>query len=62
MKTIGDMLQRIDALRVTKDVTQWEDDFIGSCLETSRNGSLTAHLSGKQVEIIERIFNKHFAA
>lgn len=61
MKDIGTMLQQIDGLRGTKDVNQWESDFIESCMETSQNDKITSHLSSKQVEIVERIWRRHFA-
>ena len=60
-KSIGTMLKLIDGLCGTKDCSPWEESFIKSCMETSKNGTLTAHLSGKQVEIIERIHDKNFA-
>ena len=60
MKTIGVMLQLLDGLRGTKDISSWEDQFIASCMHTSKQGTLTAHLSGLQVEKIEQIYQKHF--
>lgn len=60
MKSIGQMLETIDGLRGTKDVTAWEDEFIGSCMSKYGARKLSCQLSAKQVEIIERIFNKHF--
>lgn len=58
--TIGHMLETIDGLRGTKDINQWEDDFITSCMSTYGDRKLSTHLSDKQVEIIDRIFHKHF--
>ena len=62
MKSIGKMLESINGLRGTKDVSSWESSFIENCvtkyLEAGRDSSV---LSDKQVEIIDSIFNKHFA-
>ena len=60
MKSIGAMLQAVSGLLGTKDVSEWEAGFIRNCMETSQNGKLTAHLSDKQVEIIDTIHSKHF--
>lgn len=61
MKSIGAMLQAVSGLLGTKDISEWEAGFIRNCMETSKGGTLTSHLSDKQVEIVETIFSKHFA-
>lgn len=61
MKSIGKMLETIDGLRGTCDVSEWEDQFITSCVQSAKSKGTTSQLTGKQVEIIERIHNKHFA-
>lgn len=61
MASIGIMIQRIEGLAGTKDVTQWESEFINSVVEKTFGGKQTVCLSAKQVEIVERIHNKHFA-
>lgn len=61
MKSIGQMLELIDGLRGTKDVNAWEESFIESCMTTYGPRKLSNQLSAKQVEIIERIYRKHFA-
>ena len=61
MKSIGQMLETIDGLRGTKDITPWQDSFIESCMTTYGARKLSNQLSYKQVEIIERIYNKHFS-
>lgn len=55
MVSIATMVKQIAGLAGTKDVTQWENDFIASIAR--RNTSLTE----KQIEIVERIWRKHFA-
>lgn len=61
MTTINTMVKRIAGLAGTKDVTPWEDDFIASVVEKTRNGDDTRPLTEKQIEVIERIHDKHFA-
>lgn len=61
MKSIGQMIKQLDGLRGTKDVTDWESRFIKSVVGWSQNGECTKVLSSKQVEVIERIYRKHFA-
>ena len=61
MTSIGIMIQRIKGLHGTKDVTDWESRFIGSVWCKTDQGKDTTCLSPKQIEIIERIHDKHFA-
>lgn len=61
MKSIATQIEQIDALRGTNDVTPWEDEFITSIVERVAKTKDTRTLSARQVEIIERIWEKHFA-
>ena len=54
-------VKRIAGLVGTKDVSDWEDDFIQSVLERTRNGYDTRPLTEKQIDVIDRIFRKNFA-
>lgn len=58
--SIGTMVKTITGLQGTKDVSDWEEEFIESVSERSSNGENTKMLSAKQIEIIERIYNKHY--
>jgi hypothetical protein len=62
MTTINTMVKRISGLAGTSDVTDWEDDFINSIVEQSDDGDDTSSLTEKQINVIERIFKKHFSA
>lgn len=56
MKSVQQMLATVCGMIDTKDLTTWENAFLKSV------NSLPSHaLSSKQVECIERIYNKHFA-
>jgi hypothetical protein len=59
--SIGNMIKRIAGLQGTRDVNEWEDGFIGSMVDRTEGGKEATGLSAKQIENIERIFNKHFA-
>lgn len=61
MKSIGVMIKQVESLINTDDLTTWENDFISSvCAQVKANKSSTANLSNKQVEIVQRVYNKHF--
>lgn len=61
MTSLGTMIKRIEGLCGTRDVSDWETSFIASVVEKTLSGQRTTGLSAKQIEIIERIHNKHFA-
>lgn len=61
MKSLAMKIEQIDGLRGTKDVTPWENDFITSVVKRLPANKDTRGLSVKQVEIIERIWERHFA-
>ena len=61
MPSINAMVKRIEGLSGTNDVTEWEDDFIDSVVEKTDHGKDVSRLSDKQLETVQRIFNKHFA-
>ena len=61
MKSLGAMLEQIHGLCDTKDVNTWENDFIKSCMGTYGPRKLSCQLSGRQAEVIDRIWRKHFA-
>lgn len=61
MKSLAVMIEQIDGLTGTNDVTPWEDEFITGIVERLPANKDTRGYSAKQVEIIERIWGKHFA-
>jgi hypothetical protein len=62
MKSIGQMLEQCDGLRDTKDISHWENTFLTDMLERYLLAKKsTSEFSDKQVEIIHRIYNEHFA-
>lgn len=60
--SIGTMIEQLDGLRDTDDLSEWELGFATNIIERY----LVAHkdsrcLSAKQVECVEKIWKKHFA-
>jgi hypothetical protein len=60
MKSIGAQIEQLYALVGGEDLTKWEEEFIESINMWSKQGTHTSGLSEKQVEIITRIYRKHF--
>ena len=62
MTSVGTMIVRISGLGI-REVSDWENTFIRSIVEkyNARDKSKAMELTQKQIEIIERIHNKHFA-
>jgi hypothetical protein len=61
MKSIAQKLQQCEGLIGTKDVTDWESEFLGSVLERSNGGKDTTTLTTRQVDVIEGIYRRNFA-
>ena len=62
MVTVGKMIETLDGLRDTKDVTPWENQFLTDILQKyllAKND--TRGFSSKQVDLVARIYDKHFA-
>lgn len=55
------MLEQVSGMIDTKDLNDWEHEFVTSVWERSEKGKRPDKLSSKQVEILERIWKKHFA-
>lgn len=61
MTTLNTMVKRVSGLLDTKDLSDWEDEFIHSVVEKTKGGDNTSSLTEKQIDVLERIHNKHFA-
>ncbi len=61
MASLNTMVQRVSGLLDTKDLSDWESDFVRSVAQKTGNGHNTTSLTEKQIDVLERIFNKHFA-
>lgn len=60
--SLGTKIEQLDGLRDTKDLSEWENGFVTSILERYLvAGRDTRMLSSRQVDVIERIWGKHFS-
>lgn len=63
MASLSIMIEQIDGMRGTTDLTAWETEFVASVVARYLSANKdTRSLSGKQAEIVERIWAKHFSA
>jgi hypothetical protein len=60
--TLNTQVKRIAGLAGTTHVTEWEESFIESILEKTKQGDDTRSLTDRQITVIERLFKQHFAA
>ena len=54
------MIDRLEGLLDTDDLSQWEQEFVRKMAEVIEEGQLI-RISGKQVAALEQLHNKHFA-
>ena len=62
MASLNNMVKRCAGLIGTDDVSEWESNFLASIVEKTQGGDNTTSLTEKQIDVLERIHNKHFAA
>lgn len=60
MPSLNTMVKKCAGLIGTKDVSDWEDDFLRSILAKTKNGDNTTSLTEKQIDVLERIHDKNF--
>lgn len=61
MTTINTMVKRCMGLIDTTDVSDWESDFLQTIAERTRDGDDTSRLTERQIDVLDRIFRKHFS-
>jgi len=60
--SIGTMIEQLDGLRDTDNLSEWEQGFVTNIVERyvmARKD--TRWMTGKQVDVVDRIWRKHFA-
>jgi hypothetical protein len=62
MAAINTMVKKCAGLIDTKDISDWENRFLKSIDEKSKNGENTTVLSTAQVEKLEEIHGRHFSS
>ena len=61
MKSLGTMVQQLEAMLGTNDLTAWEDSFVRNIVERSDHGKQTGKLTINQIARMEELYRKHFA-
>ena len=60
MKSLAQMITQVEGLHDTGDLTDWENEFVGSLIESDAKSD-TTQMSPRQVEQVGRIYRAHFA-
>ena len=61
MASLNTQVRQVSGLLDTKDLSDWEQDFVASVARQTNDGNNTSSLTEKQIECLERIHSKHFA-
>jgi hypothetical protein len=61
MKSLGAIVQQLEGLLDTPELTAWEDGFVRNIVERSDHGRHTGVLSINQIARMEELYRKHFA-
>ncbi len=61
MTSLNTKVKQILGLQDTTDLNGWENGFVESIAKFTKNGERTTGLSDERIEIIEKIWSKHFA-
>lgn len=61
MASLNNMVKRCAGLIGTKDVSDYEDEFLKSIVKRTDEGDNTTSLTEKQIDVLERIYEKNFA-
>lgn len=61
MTAINTMVKRVSSLINTRDVTPWENEFIQRVVRQTSDGDNTTSLTAKQIDVLERLFSRHFS-
>jgi hypothetical protein len=61
MASTNTKIKQINGLTDTKDLNDWENDFVKSIYERTGGGTTPAQLTDRQLENVEKIWKKHFA-
>jgi len=61
MTALNTQVKRVSGLLDTHDLTDWEDGFVRTVVRQTNDGDNTTSLTEKQIDVLESIFNKHFA-
>lgn len=60
MASLNVMVKKCAGLVGTKDVTDWEDDFLKNIVQRTKEGDDTTSLTEKQIDVLTKIHDKNF--
>jgi hypothetical protein len=60
MASLNAMVKKVAGLANTRDVNDWENQFINRVVELTKNGTNTSMLTEAQVDKLEQLHDKHF--
>jgi len=61
MTSTTTMIRRLSGLLDTRDLTEWEQQFVHHSLVEKLNAGKVTSLTERQVETLERLHGRHFA-
>jgi hypothetical protein len=59
--SLGTKVKQLEGLLDTKDLSDWENNFLHSVSVRTDCGRVTTGLSDKQIERLDELWGKHFA-
>ena len=60
MKSVGAMIQQLEALISTGDLNAWESQFMTNLVVRTVHGRDTGQLSERQIARLTELYQKHF--
>ncbi len=61
MASLNTMVKAVSGMLDTHDLSDWENGFVRSVVDGTKQGDDTRSLTEKQIEVLTRIYEKHFA-
>lgn len=61
MASLNTMVRKVAGMADTKDLTAWENKFVKNIVAQTDEGNNTSSLTENQVDVLERIYDRHFA-
>lgn len=62
MASLNAMVLSVSGMVDTNDLNAWENEFVQSIVEQTDEGKDTRTLTEKQIDVLTRIYRKHFAS
>lgn len=62
MASLNAMVLSVSGMVDTNDLNAWENEFVQSIVEQTDEGKDTRTLTEKKIDVLTRIYRKHFAS